>query len=92
MNLLSKFHLNRTVNESGNAVLRKLRKLKKFVAPSGACCAKCMKNSVFVQYSRRLAESLLPPGGSSQKTQNWVNIHASPGGTFKAAKRFLGIF
>jgi len=51
-----------------------------------------MKNSVFVQYSRRLAESLLPPGGSSQKTQNWVNIHASPGGTFKAAKRFLGIF
>jgi len=34
MNLLSKFHQNRTVNESGNAVLRKLRKLENFVAPS----------------------------------------------------------
>jgi len=34
MNLQSKFHLNRTVNELGNAVLRKLRKLEKSMAPS----------------------------------------------------------
>jgi len=34
MNILSKFHLNRIVNESGNAVLRKLRKPEKFVARS----------------------------------------------------------
>jgi len=27
---LSKFHLNRTVNELGNTVLRKLRKLEKW--------------------------------------------------------------
>jgi len=32
MNLLSNFHLNRTVNKSGNAILRKLRKLEKYVA------------------------------------------------------------
>jgi len=31
---MSKFHLNRTVNEPGNAVLRKLRELEKLVAPS----------------------------------------------------------
>jgi len=30
---MSKFHLNQTVNEPGNAVLRKLRKLEKMVAP-----------------------------------------------------------
>jgi len=34
MNLLSKFHLNRTVNELGNAILQKLCKPEKFVAPS----------------------------------------------------------
>jgi len=34
INLLSKFHLNRTVNESGNTILQKLRKLEKFVVPS----------------------------------------------------------
>jgi len=34
MDHLSKFHQNRTVNESGNAVLRKLRELEKLVAPS----------------------------------------------------------
>jgi len=33
MDNLSKFHLNRTVNEPENAVLGKLRKLKKMVAP-----------------------------------------------------------
>jgi len=32
MDHLSKFHLNRTVNEPENAVLRKLRKLEKLVA------------------------------------------------------------
>jgi len=31
MNLLSKFHLNRTVNELGNAVLQKFRKPEKSV-------------------------------------------------------------
>jgi len=31
---LSKFHLNRTVNELGNVILRKLRELEKLVAPS----------------------------------------------------------
>jgi len=34
MKHLSKFYLNQTVNESENAVLRKLRKLEKFVAPN----------------------------------------------------------
>jgi len=34
MDHLSKFHLNRRVNESGNAVLRKLREPEKLVAPS----------------------------------------------------------
>jgi len=34
MDYLSKFHLNRTVNELQNAVLRKLRELEKLVAPS----------------------------------------------------------
>jgi len=51
---LPKFHLNRTVNEAGNAVLWKLRRLEKSVAPggmklaSGGCCStKSTKNSVF---------------------------------------------
>jgi len=34
MDHLSKFHLNQTVNEPENVVLQKLRKLKKWVAPS----------------------------------------------------------
>jgi len=34
MDHLSKFHLNRTVNEPGNAILRKLCELEKLVAPS----------------------------------------------------------
>jgi len=34
MNPLSNFHQNRTVNELGNAVLRKLRELEKLVVPS----------------------------------------------------------
>jgi len=34
MGHLSKFHLNQTVNESENAVLRKLRKPEKMVAPN----------------------------------------------------------
>jgi len=34
MDHLSKFHLNLTVNEPGNAVLRKLREPEKLVAPS----------------------------------------------------------
>ena len=34
MDHLSKFHLNRTVNESGNAVLQKLHEPEKLVAPS----------------------------------------------------------
>jgi len=34
MDHLSKFHLNRTVNEPRNAVLQKLRELEKLVAPS----------------------------------------------------------
>ena len=34
VNHLPKFHLNRTVNESGNTILQKLRKLEKFVVPS----------------------------------------------------------
>jgi len=61
-------------------------------APGGSYYAKSTKNRIFVQYSHRLAELPLPPGGSSQKTQNWVKIHASPGGILKAARRFLGIF
>jgi len=34
MDHLSKFHQNRTGNEPGNAVLQKLHKLEKLVAPS----------------------------------------------------------
>jgi len=34
MDHLSKFDLNRTVNEPRNAVLQKLRELEKLVAPS----------------------------------------------------------
>jgi len=34
MDHLSKCHLNRTVNEPGNAILQKLRELEKLVAPS----------------------------------------------------------
>jgi len=34
----------------------------------------------------------LPPSGSSQKPRIGFNTHASPGGTLKAAKQFLGIF
>ena len=34
MDHLSNFHLNRTVNKLGNAVLRKLHELEKYVAPS----------------------------------------------------------
>jgi len=62
-NHLSKFHLNRTVNEPGNTVLRKVRELEKWwrlaprirkVAPGGtilpsgsSCSAKNMKNNIF---------------------------------------------
>ena len=61
---LPKFHLNRTVNESENAVLQKLRKLEKLVAPSarisslepgstklllgGSCSAKIRKTTFFM--------------------------------------------
>jgi len=34
VNHLPKFHLNRSVNESGNTILRKLHKLEKYVTPS----------------------------------------------------------
>jgi len=34
MDHLSKYHLNRTVNEPANVVSRKLRKLEKFLVPS----------------------------------------------------------
>jgi len=63
MDHLSKFHLNRTVNEQGNAVLRKLHELEKWwrpapkirkvapggtiLLPGGSCSAKNMKNNVF---------------------------------------------
>jgi len=54
MDYLSKFHLNQTVNETGNAVLRKLRRPEKSMAPggmklapSGSCSTKSTKNSVF---------------------------------------------
>jgi len=63
MDHLSKFHLNRTVNELGNAILRTPANQKKVVAPSaqkwkvtpsgtvlppgGPCCAKSTKNSIF---------------------------------------------
>jgi len=36
-------------------------------APSGFFCAKSTKNSIFAPCLRHLAESPLPPGGSSQK-------------------------
>jgi len=61
-------------------------------APGGTCCSKSTKNSIFAQYSHRLTESPLPTGGSSQKTQNWVNSHASFDGIFEAARQFLEIF
>jgi len=51
---LTKFHPNRTVNEAVNAVLRKLRRPEKSVAPGGmklppggSCSKKSTKNSVF---------------------------------------------
>jgi len=63
MDHLPQFHLNRTVNEPGKAVLRKLRKLEKWLrlaprsedvapdgtelAPGGTCSAKITKNSIF---------------------------------------------
>jgi len=45
-----------------------------------------------VQRSRRLADSRLPPGGSSRESRIGFITHASPDGTFKAARRLLGIF
>ena len=63
VNHLPKFHLNWTVNEMGNAVLKKLRELQKLwclapkirkvapggtiLLPGGSCFAKNMKNNVF---------------------------------------------
>ena len=65
MKNLPKFHLNRTVNESGNAVLRKLRRPGKLVAPSARIS------------SPAPGGTKLPPGGSSsakiQKTAFFVN-------------------
>ena len=76
MDYLSKFHLNRTVNKAENAVLRKLRRLEKLMAPggmklapSGSCSTKSTKNSVFRQSEHhaslvwRLAVTNVPPGG-----------------------------
>jgi len=64
MDHLSKFHLNRTINEPKNAILKKLREPKKLVAPSaqnsslapggtnpapgGSCSAKIRKIVFFV--------------------------------------------
>jgi len=78
MDYLSKFHLNRTVNEAGNAVLRKLRRPEKSMAPSGmklasggSCSTKSMKNSGFHESEHhhaslvwRLAITNVPLGGS----------------------------
>jgi len=77
MKQLPKFHLNRTVNKAGNAVLRKLRRLEKSVAPGGmqlalggSCSTKSTKNSVFRELKHhaslvwRLAAKWVPPGGS----------------------------
>jgi len=77
MDYLSKFHINRTVNEAGNAVLRKLRRLEKSVAPGGmklapggSCSTKSTKNNVFCESEHhaslvwRLAVTNVPPGGS----------------------------
>ena len=78
MDLLSKFHPNRTVNEPGNAVLRKLRKPEKVVAPStqkwkvapggtvlalsGSCCAKSTKTTFFVNQSTPHIFGMAPGG------------------------------
>jgi len=64
---LPKLHLNWTVNEVGNAVLRKLRRLEKLVvpggmklAPSDICSAKTRKIAFFVNRTPHSS-----PGGSS---------------------------
>jgi len=64
----------------------------KTYAPTVPAVRKIWKIAFFAQCSHRLAESPLPPGDSSQKTQNWVVTHASPNDTLKAVRRFLGIF
>jgi len=64
---LPKIHLNRTVNESGNAVLQKVRRPGKLVAPSarisslatggtklpsgGSCSAKIRKTAFFMNHN-----------------------------------------
>jgi len=67
VNNLPKFHLNRTVNESRKAVLQKLRRLGKSVAPSSmkatpddTCSAKTRKIVFFVNSTPHSS-----PGGSS---------------------------
>jgi len=77
MDYLSKFHLNRTVNEMRNAVLRKLRRPEKSMAPSGmklvpggSCSTKSTKNNIFHEIKHHtsliwcLAVTNVPPGGS----------------------------
>jgi len=75
MDYLSKFHLNRTVNEAGNAVLRKLRRLEKSMspggmklAPGGSGSTKSTKTAFFVYHHAslvwRLAVTNVPPGDS----------------------------
>jgi len=78
MDYLSKFHLNRTVNESKNAVLQKLCRPGKLVAPGGmnaapgdTCSAKTRKIAFFVNKT-----TLSSPGGSS----------LPPGGTYSSGK------
>ena len=44
------------------------------------------------QGSHRLADSPLPPDGSSQKPKFWFSIHASPGGTSKSPGNFWEFF
>jgi len=78
MKNLPKFHLNQTVNESRNAVLRKLRRPEKLVAPGDmkaapgdTCSAKTRKAAFFVNKTPHLS-----PGGSS----------LSPGGAYSSGK------
>ena len=76
--LFSKFHPNRTVNEPRNAVLQKLRKLEKVVAPSaqkwkvgpggtvlplgGSCCTKSTKTTFFMNQSTPHISGMAPGG------------------------------
>jgi len=78
MDHLLKFHLNQTVNESGNAVLRKLRKLEKRCRlalrnlepsvcgtkpmPGGSCSAKIRKTTFFMNQNTTRIFGMAPSG------------------------------